>query len=116
MPSSPCEPNAPKFGMKGFYHQSNNLPGDGLNLKKFFLNNPNCSFESIEAATNEFQPFKASGPDGLYLVLVQQKGWKLTERILPCHFSSMLETQLCAIGIERRLRYISPQTQNGKLF
>ena len=29
---------------------------------------------SAEAAINEFQPFKASGPDGLYPVLLQ-KGW-----------------------------------------
>ena len=69
-----------------------------------------CSFERMEAAINEFQPFKAPGPDGLYLVLLQ-KGWKLTEWILPCHFSSMLETQLCAIGFKRRHRYISPQTR-----
>ena len=29
-----------------------------------------CSFERMEAAINEFQPFKASGPDGLYPVLM----------------------------------------------
>ena len=28
-----------------------------------------CSFERMEAAINEFQPFKAIGPDGLYPVL-----------------------------------------------
>ena len=33
-----------------------------------------CSFERMEAAINEFQPFKAPGPDGLYPVLLQ-KGW-----------------------------------------
>ena len=33
-----------------------------------------CSYERKEAATNEFQPFKAPGPDGLYSVLLQ-KGW-----------------------------------------
>ena len=33
-----------------------------------------CSFEGMEAAINEFQPFKAPGPDGLYPVLLQ-KGW-----------------------------------------
>ena len=33
-----------------------------------------CSFERMEAARNEFQPFKAPGPDGLYPVLLQ-KGW-----------------------------------------
>ena len=32
------------------------------------------SFERIEAAINEFQPFKAPGPDGLYSVMLQ-KGW-----------------------------------------
>ena len=33
-----------------------------------------CSFERMEAAFNEFQPFKAPEPDGLYPVLLQ-KGW-----------------------------------------
>ena len=33
-----------------------------------------CSFERMEAAINEFQPFKASGTDGLYPVMLQ-KGW-----------------------------------------
>ena len=32
------------------------------------------SFERMEAAINEFQPFKAPRPNGLYLVLLQ-KGW-----------------------------------------
>ena len=29
-----------------------------------------CSYERMEAAINEFQPFKAPGPDGLYPVLI----------------------------------------------
>ena len=33
-----------------------------------------CSFEYMEAAINEFQPFKAPRPDRLYSVLLQ-KGW-----------------------------------------
>ena len=33
-----------------------------------------CSFEHMEAAINKFQPFKPSGLDGLYPVLLQ-KGW-----------------------------------------
>ena len=33
-----------------------------------------CSFESMEAAINEFQPFKAPALDGLYAALLQ-KGW-----------------------------------------
>ena len=33
-----------------------------------------CSFERMEAAINEFQPFKAPQPDGLYPVLLQN-GW-----------------------------------------
>ena len=32
------------------------------------------SFECMEADINEFQPFKAPGPDGLYPVLLR-KGW-----------------------------------------
>ena len=31
-----------------------------------------CSFECMEAAINEFQPFKAPGPDGIYPVLLQK--------------------------------------------
>ena len=33
-----------------------------------------CSHERMEAAINEFQPFKAPESDGLYPVLLQ-KGW-----------------------------------------
>ena len=33
-----------------------------------------CSLERMEAAINEFQSFKAPGPDGLYPVQLQ-KGW-----------------------------------------
>ena len=73
------------------------------------------SLQCIEAAINEFQTFKAPGPDGVYFVLLQ-KGWELTERILPGHFSSVPETQLSAIGIRRRHKYTSPQTRKGKLF
>ena len=72
-----------------------------------------CSFEHMEAASNEFQPFKAPGPDGLYPVLLRRL--ESTERILR-HFSSIPDTQLCAIDMERRHRYISPQTRKGKLF
>ena len=31
-----------------------------------------CSFKHIKAAINEFQPFKAPGPDRLYPVLLQK--------------------------------------------
>ena len=37
------------------------------------------SFERMEAAVNQFQPFKAPGPDGLYPVLLQ-KGWNQLKR------------------------------------
>ena len=33
-----------------------------------------CSFERMEAAFNEFQPFKAPGPDGLHPVPLQKIG------------------------------------------
>ena len=72
-----------------------------------------CSFERMEAAINEFQPFKAPKPDRLYTVLLQ-KGWNQLKEYLPRHFSSMPETQLCAIGMERR--QMSPQARKGKLF
>ena len=41
-----------------------------------------CSFERMEVAINEFQPFKASGPDELYPVLLQ-KGWNQLK--IYCH-------------------------------
>ena len=31
-----------------------------------------CSFERMEVAINQFQLFKAPGPDGLYPVLLQK--------------------------------------------
>ena len=74
-----------------------------------------CLFKRMEAAINQFQPFKAPGPDVLYPVPVTER-LESTERILPCHFSSGPETQLCAVGMERRHIYISSQTQKGKLF
>ena len=37
------------------------------------------SFERMKAAINEFQPFKAPGPDGIYSVLLQ-KGWNQLKR------------------------------------
>ena len=38
-----------------------------------------CSFERMEAAINDFQSFKAIGPDVLYPVLLQ-KGWNQLKR------------------------------------
>ena len=32
-----------------------------------------CSLEKMERAINEFLPFKAPGPDGIYPVLLQKK-------------------------------------------
>ena len=56
-----------------------------------------CSFEHMEAAINQFQPFKAPGPDGLYLVLLQ-KGWKLTERISPSRMAVRYGTfRICVL-------------------
>ena len=37
MPSALSEPIELKFGMWGFYHQSNNLRDDGLSLEKNFF-------------------------------------------------------------------------------
>ena len=68
---------------------------------------------SAEADINEFQPFKASGPDGLYPVLLQ-KGSNQLKGYYHVIFQGMPETQQCAIGMERRHRYISPQTGKGK--
>ena len=72
-----------------------------------------CSFKRMEAAINKYQPFKAPGPA---LSCTVTETLESTERILPRHFSSMPETQRCAIDMERRHRYTSPQTRKGKLF
>ena len=45
MPSSPCKPKELKVGMRGFYHQPNNLWSDGLILKKkVFFEQPYSTF------------------------------------------------------------------------
>ena len=65
-----------------------------------------CSFERVEATINKFKPFKAPGPDRLYPVLLQ-KGWSQLKGYYHVIFQACLE---------RRHRYISPQTRKGKLF
>ena len=72
-----------------------------------------CSFQRMEAAIIISQPFKAPGPA---LSCTVTETLESTERILPRHFLSMPETQRCAIDMEKRHRYISPQTRKGKLF
>ena len=76
-----------------------------------------CSFKRMEAAITNFNHSKLQGQTSsiLYCYLVSER-FESTKRILPCYFSSMLETQLCAIGMESRHKYISPQTRKGKLF
>ena len=44
----------------------------------------------MEAATNEFQPFKASGPDGLYPVWLQN-GWNQLKGYYPVIFQACLK-------------------------
>ena len=48
-----------------------------------------CSFERMQAAINEFQPFKAPGPDGPYPVLLQ-KGWNQLIRYYHAVFQACL--------------------------
>ena len=48
-----------------------------------------CSFERMEPAFNEFQPFKAPGPDELYPVLLQ-KGWNQLKGYLHVIFQGCL--------------------------
>ena len=68
---------------------------------------------SAEADINQFQPFKGIRARRALSCTATER-LESTERILPCHFSSMPETQQCSIGMERRHRYISPQTGKGK--
>ena len=48
-----------------------------------------CSEERMETAINEFEPFKAAGKDGIYLVLLQ-KGWNKLKDIYKALFSGCL--------------------------
>ena len=48
-----------------------------------------CSFERLEAAINEFQPFKAPWPDGLYPLLLQ-KGWNQLKEYYQVIFQACL--------------------------
>ena len=49
-----------------------------------------CSLEKMEKAINEFQPFKAPGPDGIYPVLLQ-KGWNSIKNIYQTIFLTCLK-------------------------
>ena len=72
-----------------------------------------CSFEWKQLLTNStIQSTRARRA----LSCTATERLESTKRILPRHFSNMSETQLCAIGMERRHRYISSQTRKGKLF
>ena len=75
-----------------------------------------CSFERMGAAISEFQPFKATGPNGLYHVLLQED-WNQLKKILPRHFSSMPKTQLCTIGMGQKAQvYFSPKLGKESYF
>ena len=52
-----------------------------------------CSFERVEAAINEFQSFKAPGPDRLYPVLLQ-KGWNQLKGYYHVIFQAYLKPHL----------------------
>ena len=75
-----------------------------------------CSFERMEAAINEFQPFKAPGPDELYLVLLQKGRNQLKGYYHVIFLASLRHSYICDIGMGRRRRYISFQSRKGKLF
>jgi len=48
-----------------------------------------CSTERMEAVINEFQPYKALGPDGIYPVLLQ-KDWSSIKRLYKVLFQACL--------------------------
>ena len=48
-----------------------------------------CSFKCMEAAVNQFQSFKAPGPDGLYFVLLP-KGWNQLKGYHQVNFQACL--------------------------
>ena len=55
-----------------------------------------CSLEKMNKAINEFQPFKAPGPDGIYPVLLQ-KGWNSIKNIYQTIFLNMLEVRMITL-------------------
>ena len=66
-----------------------------------------------EADINEFQPFKASGPDRLYPVLLQ-KGWNQLKGYYHVIFQACLRHSNVPLAWKEGHRYISPQTGKGK--
>ena len=48
-----------------------------------------CSFECMEAANNQFQPFKAPGPNELNPVLLQN-GWNQLKKYFHAIFQASL--------------------------
>ena len=66
----------------------------------------------MEAATNEFQPFKAPGPDGLYPVLLQN-GWNQLKEYYHVIFQACLKHSysMCYRHGKKAQVYFSPNPE-----
>ena len=69
-----------------------------------------CSFERMEAAINEFQPFKAPGPDGLYPVLLQ-KGWNQLKEYYHIIFQACQRLSYVPLAWKEAQVYFSPNPE-----
>ena len=74
-----------------------------------------CSFERMEAAINEFQPFKAPGPDRLYPVLLQ-KGWNQLKGYYHVIFQACLRHSYVPSSWKEGTGIFLPKPAKGKLF
>ena len=72
-----------------------------------------CSFQRMEAAINEFQPFKAPGPDKLYPVLLR-KGWNQLKgyyQFTMSFFKHARDTAMCHRQGMKAQVYFSPNPE-----
>ena len=74
-----------------------------------------CLFERIEAAINEFQPFKAPGLDGLYPVLLQ-KGWNQLKGYFHVIFQACLRHSYVPLAWKEGTGIFLPKPGKEKLF
>ena len=71
-----------------------------------------CSFERMEAAINKLQPFKVSGPEGLYPALLQ-KGWNQLKGYYHVIFQACLRhsNSMCHWHGKKPQVYFSPNAE-----
>ena len=74
-----------------------------------------CSFERMEAAITEFQPFKVLEPDGLYPVLIQ-KGWNQLKGYYRVIFQACLRHSYLPSACREGTGIFFPEPRKEKLY